>query len=401
MIPQTTGAQGSEFVYQNQPEGISFKWLEQLSNITRTKHFIHESHIELFTLNDTLIGFTNGFKDQNMESRVAYVKEVIVDICRNCPKDQDLTLVSLGSDHLLIEYLVAVGLFENGFTNLSIFLIDPIYRSSILPQQHFKKLKDQFREQIILKYFDLGYGLIPFDKIRYFSRGQNIEKYFAKNSNVVVLESLPPYFALTQDHFASIPTPSQDMLFSGSFVVNKENANGIIFYPSARTKELESFPSFPLKLMSDINLNYCIDMGCRIYSDGRYAVNLHGFDSYLNVFQPGKISLSNGETRSISQGIEEIKDHLKNFIKSQIESLKKHDQPLCLSQEQTTLILDNVVKRIKTLQLGWKTFFIADYNVDRSETFDFLSKNAGHHYRKGFALLPDPHKKYRITAFDL
>jgi hypothetical protein len=50
---------------------------------------------------------------------------------------------------------------------------------------------------------------------------------------------------------------------------------------------------------------------------------------------------------------------------------------------------------------GTQSFYIADYKTDRAEALEYLSKHAGHHYRKNFCLKADPDKILKIKIKDI
>lgn len=354
---------------------LDWTWLNHLK-FTEESRSISGKEIRLFRLENTPLNATSGLHIDSMECRIAFVKHAIADVCSHCPKDEELSIVSLGSDHLLLEYLFGRGLMENGFQHLSFFNIEPSYKFSVLPQSHFEELKDGFRSKLILDYFELGYGLIGYDKFQYFSKAKDVQSTFTKNSNVVLLECMPPYHILNDPAVYSLPL--QKNLFSGSHVVSDTEANGLIFLPYKNVTLTSS--TVPLcRFIDKDQKQKCIDWGCRIYSDGRYFVGFHGSERYYP---------------ELTEHISRIKESIESAITKQLEAFKTPPQ---LSQQQITEILRKVKNLISTIDIGWDVLPISDYNVDRSELIDFLKLNAGNHYRKGFALVSDPVKTYEIN----
>lgn len=349
------------------------------------------------------------------ENRKLFIEHVVKDIITNCPKNEPLVFISLGSDRLLTEYIMGKLLIENGFTQISFLLVDPAYAFSDLNTLGELKISlEDFRKNIEDVYQKSTKGAFPKEQIRYLSRSQNISKYFPPNANVVVVESLPPYSAiLAENQKYKAPEKSPQDLLAGSYLVPPGHANTIALIPedvveniSKAGAKLKSFLPSPL-FKNDSSYSY-IDWGCKIRSNGTYSLSFSGEDYYLkhlcrslNIPPTKPIKLSSGETVQVGEWILALRAAIEKMLSQDIKSIKNDDPQKQLSQANITALLEKVQK-VATLYLPRiHCFFSADYVVDREEAMNFIAAHAGHHYRKIFTLTADAETVYKISTSHL
>lgn len=344
-------------------------------------------------------------------NRVVFIERIVSDIFAHCPKDEELFIVSLGSNQLLLEYLIGKTLIEGGY-NITFLMVDPGYLAA---RENFSKLpylKD-FKIQIASVYENEH--KVPFveDKIKFLSRAPNIQKYFKENANVIVIESLPPYSEMIKEMKKyKIETKKEDLL-RGSRIVTIDQANAVSFVPAQsvkawKEKGTDTSEWLPLSIhkldASSPYINhfalpdFIIDWGCKIYNDGSYKTNFMGAPIYFassteNDGQP----LSFEKVKLLSQWTFELNAGIGKMIDSRVNEIKAENPNIKLSQENVTDLLRRISEIAKTSLPFLDCFYMADYIVDCKEAMDYLASKAGHHYRKTFQFLAHPDTVYEIV----
>ncbi len=251
---------------------------------------------------------------------------------------------------------------------------------------------------------------MPKDRIRYFSRATNVSKYPLNLANIVLIECLPPcgelIKALKRD---KLPERRLNEYFMGSKFVQPEHANSIAFLPDVCEEQyrnqgvtLAPFSSLPyIAFQKDSSQpKYCIDWGCKIYTDGSFFLKFFGAEGFCAAlpFSPTqKIQLNNEKSVIFSQWFPTIEQNIRDFLENEILSMQQHNPQKKLVQSEKTALLQKVKEIFNTLFIGAKDFYMADYSIDRAEMLEFLVENAGHHYRKAFSLFADAENSYAIT----
>lgn len=214
----------------------NLNWLDNLSiRQEKGNGTIIREEVTAACLNGTPFYCTNDSDAGKWEHRITFIKEVITDVLDNCPKDQPLVFVSLGSAKLLMEFLTAKALIENNFEDIYFYLIDPSYvfgTSKNLEVSRTLRLK--FIELTKAAYFDKWKKMLPEGNLKFLSRAQNLSKYFPKGANVVLIESLPPYAEIVKGIKVNKQIRQIDRkpkeYFAGSKFVDQPHANSLAFF---------------------------------------------------------------------------------------------------------------------------------------------------------------------------
>lgn len=162
--------------------------------------------------------------------------------------------------------------------------------------------------------------------------------------------------------------------------------------------------SLPLAIFKCAQSNFYLDWGCKIKSDGTYSLSFSGDEYYLKslrISPDNPIKLATGEDIQAGQWIPTIKRSIETTLSEQIENIKGNDSQKLLSQENMTMLLEEVKKIVTLYMPGISCFFSADYVLDFDAVMSFLSKHAGHHYRKTFSLMADAVLGYKISINEI
>ncbi len=334
------------------------------------------------------------------DHRLKFIEQVVTDMISHCPKNEPVVLISLGSDRLLLEYLIGKALLENGFHNISFFMIDPAYVTTDISE---KTIMDGIRQDFLTNlgavYSKTTKQKLEVEHVRFLSRAQNVGKYFPASANVVLIESLPPYGEPLKDfalHKLSKKDPEE--LFAGSRVTTLDKANAIAFIPKnfmAMMKKAGGVftHSLPHGIYEFENSKYCIDWGCKLLSNGQYRLSFSGqeyFIGSIGIAKDRRIQFETGEVVSADQMIPTAQKAIEALLVKEIDG-----KPL--SQENMSAILAKVQTVMTKYLPGVCCFYLVDYATDRAEMVSALSKSASHHYRKTFTLKADANQVFAIT----
>src|SRR5690348_6218485 len=69
--------------------------------------------VKALELENTALSCSTHTSAGQWSCRRAFINEVLTDLFQNCPKDQPLAFVSIGSDLLLMEYILGKALIES------------------------------------------------------------------------------------------------------------------------------------------------------------------------------------------------------------------------------------------------------------------------------------------------
>lgn len=342
------------------------------------------------------------------KNRLEYIEKVVNDILQNFPKNMELSIVSMGAGELLMEFIIGKALIEYGFQNISFFLIEPRHHYDNEDDKQTKKLLKEFRELVSTSYADKWNEPFSEDRIHFLPRSHDLKNCMGANSNVALLECLPPdkeVFNLRFKH----ELPELDETFMFSAQVPFGQANSVAFVPTALTDHLtpnsqqQGVPFIAIKERKT-KVKYGIDWGCKIYPNAfsnNQFVNLDGAENYLKSMSNFKsilqkrahIKVKNGNSNKGFRGyvmsskiqgqldktVKNVKEKIINQINAalerQIDVFKEKDIFHKLTQEQTTALLEIAVsefKKFKNLKIPCKPFFLADYAVDRKAIVSFL-----------------------------
>ncbi len=385
------------------------KWKDYDLRVAKLNASIINGTVKNTVLHGTQLSCTCETEAGQWKNRKIFIQNILADIVGQCPKDENLVLISLGSDRLLTEYILGKTLIENGFCKISFFLVDPTYVSSSPDNLNsMRQVLNDFRTNIESVFLRKNKEHLSKDKIRFLSRCQNITKYFTAGAHVVVIESLPPYAELIKDMQKSqVPVKSPQDLIMGSHLVQSNQANTIAFVPKQYIKTMQESganltDSLPLAIFKCEQSNFYLDWGCKIMPNGNYSLSFTGEESYLKSYgiSQDRIQLVTGENIEAKEWIPGIRNRIETKLSMEIESLKRQNSQELLSQKDLTMLLEKV-KEVAILHLPVSCFFSADYVLDREVAMLFLSTNAGHHYRKTFSLMADADTGYKISVKEI
>jgi hypothetical protein len=395
------------------PKTFSLKWSQFDLRESQSQGSIIKGTVENTLLKGTDLSCTTNSEAGQWKNRKIFMEKVSANIIAECPKDEPLVLISLGADRLLIEYILGKILIENGFREISFFLVDPSYVFSEGENQ--KAINDvlkDFRTGIESIYLNTHKEHFAKERIRYLSRSQNIAKYFPPNSNVAVIESLPPYAELIKDmQKYKVPEKKPEDLLVGGRIVPLSHANAVAFIPNQYAEQLNRSgaklkDSLPLALFKSAQSKtyFCIDWGCKIQADGTYRLSFSGEEHYfesLGVPKDQRVELATGEIVTVDQWIPIIKKSIEHMLFKQIEDITGGTVQKQLSQKNITVLLEKVKQIAMRYMPGLNCFFLADYVLDRAEAMTFVSSHASLNYRKVFKLIADVDTSYKVTVDDL
>ncbi len=383
-------------------------------------------------LKGTLLSCTIETEAGKWQNRQAFIEKVLANIFSRCPKDEPLVLISLGSDRLLIEYILGKSLLENGFQQLSFILIDPIYALSDPSELRITlNVLADFRkhiEQVYLASYQEG---LAKERIRFLSRGQNVAKCFPQHANVALIECLPSYAECLKDivkHWnkekanivkyepdqkkaaeliANLPykVKKTEDLLAGGCIVSPKHANALALMPRQYAEQLQKAgakfketSSLPVAIFQFAASYFYLDWGCKIESDGSYHLSFNGEESYfasLGLSSDQEIKVGKDEVVRVKEWIPTIKKRIEELLQREIKQIEPNQANL--SQEQISSLLIKVQEVALLYMPGIQSYFTADYALDRKELLTTIKSQASQHYRRAFSLSADTYTTYKIT----
>lgn len=318
------------------------------------------------------------------EKRLNFIETLLKDIFINCPKDEPLTFISQGSNALLLEYVISTCLIKAKFINLNFIFIDPDYAFAA-PKglEVIKKSHEEFRSKISEL---CGQDFDPMKRIRFVYSTRLVNLSFQKFSNVIVVDSLPPYaIPLNRRKMNGIQIKKEDLIATNFIMEDSKYSSSISFRTTKFIKEDES-RTLPLDLQWINGQEVVLDWGCKILSNGSYRLLFTGESQYFNFMETEDEKLAS----RLKGCILDLKKKIITSLDQQIKEIKDKSSDTTLSQSNIKVLLDKVQQIAK--EHGLCTYFLADYTTDQNEMLSFLAQNAGYHYRKIFRYLPDGEK---------
>lgn len=114
-----------------------------------------------------------------------------------------------------------------------------------------------------------------------------------------------------------------------------------------------------------------------------------------------RIDYENGETISDKQLFSTVQQKIEHLLTTEIAVLKQNDSEKQLTQTEISNLLAKVNVLFKKYCPWVKSYYMADYCIDRKEMLAHLDSNASHHYRKNFLLKADADNGYTIVNKDI
>jgi hypothetical protein len=365
-------------------------------------------NINIRSINDKIVALGNSLISVNVfygackwENRVTLLNTILADLTAKCQKEEPLTIISLGSERMLMEYVLLKGIYEAGFKQTTIYLIDPLYKFANNEElKILETIREKFCEKVSQIYKKVFNEKLPINQVKFLSRMTNLQTYFSKESHIAILESIPPYGEmLNAVSLYKLPEKQENQFFVGSFIVPEENANAVSFLPKKVKEEIiEKHPStckLPFTLFKNEH-SFGLDAGCKIYNDGSYYLSFYGLADYFKA-QPTD-QRNRWTCEKIDQLIEKAKLEIDHLLLKNQESCRESGS--LMNQNEKTELLKNVIVLLQN-HLGFGFFeaiYLADYHVDKIEMLSDLKYqvDADHRYGKIFTLLPDPEQTFLI-----
>ena len=343
------------------------KWEDFDLRVCKLSASIIKGFVENLALHGTQLSCTIETEAGQWKNRKIFIENILADIIKQCPKDEPLVLMSLGSDRLLLEYILGKTLIENGFSQISFFLVDPAYVFSSSDNLNaIQQVLKDFRTNIESVFLSKNNEHFAKERIRFLSRSPNIAKHFPSGANGVVIESLPPYAEMIKDMQKSqVAVKSPQDLIMGSHIVQSNHANTIAFVPKQYVDKMKASgakltDSLPLAIFKCEQSNFYLDWGCKIRPDGTYSLSFSGEEYYLKSYgiSPNRLlQLATGEEIQAGQWIPTIRKSIETTLSKHIESIKSKESQEQLSQENLTMLLEKV-KEVVTLYMPVSCFFL-------------------------------------------
>ncbi len=367
-------------------------------------------HISTYHLQNSRIGCSTSTLAGKWEYRLEFVRHVLKQTIQNYPPKEPLALISIGSNYLMMEYLVARGLIEHGFQQLYVFPVDPDYLcDDTTVDTYYTQLFHDFRNQMEQVHQTKWLSPLPIEKLHFFSRAQNVAPYLQKhtrNANVLVLQCLPPYgeFIKGINQHKLPPQHEKDFIIGGGIVPDTK-ANAITFLPQSIIKEyrdngfnIESLPSLPIPFFKYANTFTYLDWGCKIYSNGEFLIKFTGGQEHLlskSIAPTHSFTLADGQTILSKDLFTKIQNVATEALKEEITRLKEDNPKLCLTQAQKTALLHRVKDIFSRYYGKFSSIYSCEYAVDCSDMLEALKDCTGPH-RKSYALYTENHSSIVI-----
>lgn len=345
------------------------------------------------------------------EHRKRFLENTLHDVVSTCPKEEPLVVISLGSDYLLMEYILGRVLIENGFVNVSFCLVDPTYCFS--PPKELSAVKvmlTDFRAQIEGVFSTVYQMPLGREKIRFCVTAQDVCRNFVHGSNVVVLKCIPPYTdILVKRHQYRVEEKTLKELILGGHVVPSGFANTMVIIPCADVARYKQSGEnltrdIPFAIVKTPSGNFSLDWGCKIYTDGTYRVSFSGQEGFLHslpFFRKEKIRLHTGVEVKLDEWIPVTETAVRASLDKKIKKIKEGTER-DLTPVEITALLEKVQKVVEKYMPGINNFFLyANYEVAAADTLRFLSRNAGHHYRRTFTFASDVERGCVMTIEEI
>lgn len=411
MVLPTTTAFKITVIPQVPAHSSSIKWEDFDLHITCSQANILVKVIENIVLKGTNLSCTISNECGNWMHRKSLIEKMFSDIVTHCPKADPLVIFSLGSNRLIMEYILGKLLIDEGFTNISFILGDPEYKFSQDNLQNIKEIFKDFRSCIQSCYLDKHKAHFADSRIQFLSRIQNVSKHFPPHANVAIMECLPPNSLIAKIiKDRNLTEKSFDDMLIGGYIVPSTEANAMTFYPIQHEVHLrkngaflkDSFPIGIFELPS--RTQYYIDWGCKIERSGTYRLSFTGKDEYLdslNIRRDREIGFDMGKKILAHQWIPILEQELDTLLKKQIQEIKGTDPQKELTQENITTLLEKVKTVVELYMPKLLHFFpTADYALDRQEALSFIASQDSC-YRKVFTLHADHEIESNITVEEI
>lgn len=320
----------------------------------------------------------------NWENRKHFITTVIKDIFTNCPKNKPLTFISQGSDALLIEYVIAANLTNAKFSHLNFIFIDALYGfANKQMSENIKIEHKEFRDRIS-SISDKNFNAER--RIQFLHTTKLLKAYFQRDSNVVLIDCLPPYaHPLNELKIQGEVIKKEDILSTNFVVPNSKMANAVAIYPEdiyeeiVKKREEELGTRYlPIHFIEKLGKDFIFDWGCKIYSNGSYRLLFNGEADYYDVLT----TKDEKRASTLKEKVVSFKNCIKESLDKKIQEIKDKTLDSKLSHLNTQKLIETVDQVAK--EHSFKTIFIDDYTMRQEEMISFLAENAGKDYRKIF-----------------
>lgn len=426
-LPRLAGSASASAIPLSSSDQAMSKWIRQ--NIAlETFDGVSVTGVKIIAqqLKDSSINCGIDPKDKAAlwESRVIFLRDVMMDITKNCPKDEKLVVISLGSCFLLMEYILGKYLIEHGYREVSFVCVDLAYLFGT--PDHLKKIRqsmNEFKTRLGEDYTKQYREPLPSDRVRFIHTAEDVENNFPQQANVLVMESLPAQHKFVSEiERLTKEKVDRKNLLGDAIVVPEGFANAVTFICPSMGHNIEKGERLPfMKTQDPVTKKWgFIDYGVKIGRDGTFILNFLG-EKYLEKLldAPSKNPLTDilaqilskskpmgGEAMAMlsqddvqkmmaplsqkEHSIPKLRDELNGTLKAEIEALKKGDLERKITRQEITTLLQKVQEIAKKHLPSFESVPLGDYETSRADMLAFLSTNASHHYRKVFTLAAHP-----------
>lgn len=343
------------------------------------KGLVKESHahgldsINLLDLPDEMrisaasVPFAGG----SWEARKNFLNCVLEHILQTHAKQEPLSVISLGSSNLLMEYLLAIELMERGYSQVSYFFVDPGYRfghSTPLCEPTVAQHLGAFRKHVEGLYMKKYAKELPDGSIRFISRAPNVCRYIPKSQPVVLIESLPVY---AQPNATIVsnglqPLDSQDII-GGGFVVPVESDHMNTFALLPARDEISDICIIPsLALEGEGGNPFLWNAGVKIQKNGSYIVHMQGIEESLPKLAGKQLA-------------ESLRQQVRWYLDQTIARIQQGNPNRQLTDSEVAYVIKGIVQKgnVPCMSLiqesGMCRFFYAiDYTADRKDMLSGL-----------------------------
>ncbi|NDE82114.1 MAG: zinc finger MYND domain-containing protein [Chlamydiia bacterium] len=300
-------------------------------------------------------------------ARQELLDSILEHILKSHPRAQPLSLISLGSADLLMEFLLAKQLMIEGYNDIEYLFVDPAYK--FRPDKDIKGLIKQFKDGLSQVYETSNGSKLPDTAIRFLSRAQNACKHIGDRA-VIIMESLPPYAKPNADLVSQgLAECESEKIIAGGFIVGKSNPvmnSFALFFDHGRhadqlVQEIRRLSVIPLIIWGDSEGNYHWDCGVKVYRDGSYDIQMDGFEENFNA-----------EVRY------RVHQEFEKYLVQSIGAIRKTDPDRDLSEAEVSKIIKDLgdLGAVKVIQESrpdqYSVLYGLDYMADRKDMLSGL-----------------------------
>ncbi|MCX6987583.1 MAG: zinc finger MYND domain-containing protein [Chlamydiae bacterium] len=300
-------------------------------------------------------------------ARQELLDSILEHILKRHPRAQPLSLISLGSADLLMEFLLAKQLMIEGYNDIEYLFVDPAYKFS--SDKDIKGLIKQCKDGLSQVYETRNGSKLADTAIRFLSRAQNACKHIGDRA-VIIMESLPPYAKPNSDLvIQGLPQCASQRMIAGGFIVKQSNpimnSFALLFdhgkHAGKLAEQIRTLPVIPLMVWQGSEGKYHWDCGVKVYADGSYDIQMDGVEENFN-----------------SELRDAVRYAFEKYLVQSIGDIKKIDPDRDLSDAEVSKIIKGLgdLEAVKAIQKSrpdqYSVLYGIDYMADRRDMLSGL-----------------------------